>query len=148
VRGPIYQLLILEPEPLVLFRKFPPVPMHSRFLPTFSSIRLSASGFMLRSLIHVDLALCRTIYIGQLHSSICRLSIQPEPFVEDAFIFPPYDFSFFVNNQYIHWWSATLGNMTIYSKSSKWNFFQVWGPQEVLTWRCYYLSPLWGSLIL
>ena len=40
----------------VLFRKFPPVPMSSRLFPTFSSIRFSVSGFMLRSLIHLDLS--------------------------------------------------------------------------------------------
>ena len=40
----------------VLFRKWFPVPMHSNVLPTFSSIRFSVAGFMLRSLIHLDLS--------------------------------------------------------------------------------------------
>ena len=40
----------------VIFRKCSPVPMCSRLLPTFSSIRLSVTGFMLRSLIHLDLS--------------------------------------------------------------------------------------------
>ena len=35
-----------------LFRKSFPVPVNSRLFPTFSSIRFSLSGFMLRSLIH------------------------------------------------------------------------------------------------
>ncbi|CAO2598797.1 hypothetical protein LEMLEM_LOCUS9569, partial [Lemmus lemmus] len=40
----------------VLFRKWFPVPMCSSVLPTFSSIRFSVAGFMLRSLIHLDLS--------------------------------------------------------------------------------------------
>jgi hypothetical protein len=32
------------------------VPMSSRIFPNFSSIRFSVSGFMLRSLIHLDLS--------------------------------------------------------------------------------------------
>jgi len=40
----------------VLFRKFFPVPMCLRFFPTFSSISLSISGFMWRSLNHLNLS--------------------------------------------------------------------------------------------
>ena len=40
----------------VLFRNFPPVPISSRLFPTFSSISFSVSGFMWRSLIHLDLS--------------------------------------------------------------------------------------------
>jgi hypothetical protein len=40
----------------VLFRKFSPVPMCSRLFPTFSSISFSVSGFMWKSLIHLDLS--------------------------------------------------------------------------------------------
>ena len=40
----------------VLFRKWFPVPMISNILPTFSSLRFSVAGFMLRSLIHLDLS--------------------------------------------------------------------------------------------
>ena len=40
---------------VILFTKLSPIPMHSRLLPSFSSIRFSVSGFMLRSLIHLDL---------------------------------------------------------------------------------------------
>ena len=32
------------------------MPMHSSELPTFSSVRFSVAGFMLRSLIHLDLS--------------------------------------------------------------------------------------------
>ena len=39
-----------------IFRKWFPVPMRSSVLPTFSSIRFSVAGFMLRSLIHLDLS--------------------------------------------------------------------------------------------
>ena len=38
----------------VIFRKWSPVPMCSSVLPTFSSIRFSVAGFMLRSLIRLD----------------------------------------------------------------------------------------------
>jgi hypothetical protein len=38
----------------VLYRKFPPVPMTSRFFSSLSSIRFSVSGFMLSLLIHLE----------------------------------------------------------------------------------------------
>ena len=44
---------------LVLFRKYHPLssmPMSLRLFPTFTPIRFSVSGFMLRSLIHLDLS--------------------------------------------------------------------------------------------
>ena len=40
----------------VIFRKWSPVPMHSSVLPTFSSMRFSVAGFMLRSLVHLNLS--------------------------------------------------------------------------------------------
>ena len=40
----------------VVFRKWFPVPMRPSVLPTFSSMRFSVVGFMLRSLIHLDLS--------------------------------------------------------------------------------------------
>jgi hypothetical protein len=40
----------------VLFRKFSPVPISSRLSPNFSSKSFSVSGFMWRSLIHLDLS--------------------------------------------------------------------------------------------
>ena len=48
----------------VIFRKWSPVLVHSNVLPTFSSMKFSVAGFMLRSLIHLDLSLCmvRDIY--------------------------------------------------------------------------------------
>ena len=42
--------------PGVIFKKWSPVPMRSSVLPTFSSMRFSVAGFMLRSLIHLDLS--------------------------------------------------------------------------------------------
>ena len=39
-----------------LFRKSFPVLMHSRLLPTFSSVRSSVSGFMFKYLVHLDLS--------------------------------------------------------------------------------------------
>ena len=40
----------------VRLRKISPAPMCSRFFSIFSSIRLSVSGFMWRSFIHLDLS--------------------------------------------------------------------------------------------
>ena len=40
----------------VIFRKCSPVSMSSSVLPTFSSIRFSVAGFMMRSLFHLDLS--------------------------------------------------------------------------------------------
>ena len=40
----------------VIFRKWPSMPLCSSVLPTFSSIRFSVAGFMLRPLIHLDLS--------------------------------------------------------------------------------------------
>ena len=40
----------------VLFRNFSPVPISLRLFPTFSSINFSVSGFMWRSLIHLNLS--------------------------------------------------------------------------------------------
>ena len=53
----------------VLFRNLSPVPMCSRQFLTFFSIRFSVSGFMLRSLIHMDLNFVRAGRYG----SICFL---------------------------------------------------------------------------
>ena len=40
----------------VILWKWSPVPMHSRQLPTFSSIRFIVTGFILKSLIYLDLS--------------------------------------------------------------------------------------------
>ena len=53
----------------ILLRKWSPVPVHSRTLLTFSSIRFSVIGFMLRPLIHLDLSFVH----GDRYGSICIL---------------------------------------------------------------------------
>ena len=53
----------------VIFSKWSPVPMHSRPLPTLPSIGFSVTGFMLRSLIHLDLSFVG----GNRYGSICIL---------------------------------------------------------------------------
>ena len=40
----------------VLFRKLSLMPMHSRQFPTLSSIKCSVTGFILRTLVHLDLS--------------------------------------------------------------------------------------------
>jgi hypothetical protein len=51
----------------VLFRNFPHVPIYSRLFPTFSSINFSVSGFMCRSLIHLDLNFVQEDKNGSIH---------------------------------------------------------------------------------
>ena len=77
----------------VVFRKLSPEPRRSRLFPTFSSIRFSVSGFMLRSLIHLDLSYVQSNKIRvYLHSSTCRHPVRPTSFVEDAFFLILYGF--------------------------------------------------------
>ncbi|ERE66736.1 Protein of unknown function DUF3704 containing protein [Cricetulus griseus] len=54
---------------VVMFRKQSPVPISSRVLPTFSSNGFSVAGFMLRSLIHLELSFVH----GDRYGSICSL---------------------------------------------------------------------------
>ena len=68
----------------VILKKWFSVPMCSRLLPTFSSIRFTVAGYMLRFLIPLDLS---------------QYPVISTPFVEDAFFFPSYNFSFFVKNR-------------------------------------------------
>ena len=53
----------------VLFRNLTSVPVHSRVFSTFSYIRLSVSGFMLRSLTHLHFS----FVLGDGYGSICFL---------------------------------------------------------------------------
>ena len=80
----------------VIFRKWSPVPMCSKLFPTFSSIRFSVTGFMLRSFLYLDLS----FVTGDVCGSICILlhPVRSAPFVEDAFFFPLHIFDFFVKN--------------------------------------------------
>jgi hypothetical protein len=73
----------------VVFRKISPVPMHSRLFPTFSSIRFSVSGFILRSLIHLDLNFVQ----GDKYVSICirlyaDIQLDQHQFMKDVFFVP------------------------------------------------------------
>ena len=79
----------------VIFRKWSPVPMHSRVLPTFSSTRFSVVGFMLRSLVHLDLSF---VHGNRYGSIFILLHIDIQSFVEYFFCFPFYIFCFFVKN--------------------------------------------------
>ena len=68
----------------ILFRKFPPVPMILRFFPTFSSIRFSVSGFILRSLIHLDLCFVK----GDKYGSIFIFLHTDSQLNQDHLFFP------------------------------------------------------------
>jgi hypothetical protein len=66
--GPIYQFLILEPEPLefCLGTPLPPVPVSLRLFSKFSSVRFSVFSYMLRSLIHLDLSFVQVNKYGSI----------------------------------------------------------------------------------
>ena len=79
----------------VLFRKWSPVPIRFSVLPTFSSKRFSVAGFMLRSLIHLDLSIVHGDRYGvYFQFSSCWYPVMPAPFVKYAFFFP---FDFFAS---------------------------------------------------
>jgi hypothetical protein len=71
----------------VLLRKMSPLPMQFSLLPTFSFIRFSVSGFVLRFLIPLNLCFVQ----GDRHGSLCSLvyvDIQLDQiFVEDFFFY-------------------------------------------------------------
>ena len=61
----------------VLLRNLPPVSISSRLFPTVSSISFRVSGFMWRSLIHLDLSIVQRDKNGSIHiilHSNCQLS--------------------------------------------------------------------------
>ena len=78
----------------VIFRKWFPMPICSRLLPTFSSMRFSMVGFMLMSLIHLDLSFVHGDFTSQ-------YPVISAPFVEDDFFFPLDNFTFFAKNHMI-----------------------------------------------
>ena len=65
-----------------------------RFFPTFSSIRFSVSGFMLRNLLWLELCARWQIWI-YFHS----LTYRTTPFIEGTLFLLLYVFSFFVKDQ-------------------------------------------------
>jgi hypothetical protein len=96
----IYQLLILEQKPLEFILGNFLVSMSSKLFPTFSSIRVGVSHFMLRSLIHLDLSFVQGDKIWvYFHSSTYRQPIRPALFIEDDFFFPLHIFGVFIKDQ-------------------------------------------------
>ena len=77
----------------VLFRKWSPMPMR------FNVLRFSVSGFMLRSLIHLDLSFVQGDRYGSIYILLHANLLRPAPFLEDAFLFPWYISGFFIENQ-------------------------------------------------
>jgi len=83
----------------VLFRKFPPVPMSSRLIPTFSSIIIQYICLYVEVLDSLGFELCARWQIWiYFHFSMYRLPVKPAPFIEEDF-FPLYIFGFFVKDQ-------------------------------------------------
>jgi len=98
----------------VVFRKSLPVTMSLRLFPTFFSIRFSLSGFVLRSLIHLDLSFVQ----GDKYGSTCiflRIDCQlPTAFIDDAFFSPLYSFGFFVKDQVSIWCGFSSGSSILF----------------------------------
>jgi hypothetical protein len=69
-----------------------------RLFPTFSSIRFSVSGFMLKFLIHLELCFVEVINMG-LFSFFYIQPVRPLPFTDDAFFIPLCIFGVFVKDQ-------------------------------------------------
>ena len=62
-------------------------------------LNFSVSGFMLRSLIHLDLSFVKGGKYEFLYSSTSSYPVRPTLFVENAFLFSLYVFGFSVKNQ-------------------------------------------------
>ena len=85
-----------------------PVPISSRFFPTFSSLSFSVFGFM-GSLIHLDLTLVQGERNGSIRILLHDNRKLPAPFVENAVFFPLDGFSSLVKDQvtisvWVHFW--------------------------------------------
>jgi hypothetical protein len=84
MRSHLSILDLTEQAIAVLFRNFSPLPISSRLSPTFSSINFSVSGFMWRSLIHLDLSFAQGDKNGSililLHDNLqlCQHHLLPE----------------------------------------------------------------------
>ena len=91
--GALQWFLILE------HKKFSPVPTCSRLFPTFFSISSSVSGFMWRSLLHLDFSFAQQDKNG----SICILLLADlqlnQNYLLKMFVFPLDGFGFFVKDQ-------------------------------------------------
>ena len=68
----------------VLFGKLSPVQMCPRLFPSFSSIRFSVSGFMLRSLIQLELSYVH----GDRYGSICNIQLDQHHLLDMLSFFP------------------------------------------------------------
>jgi hypothetical protein len=91
---------VIKNKRRVLFRKLTPVPVSSRLFPTFSSIRFSVSGFMLRSLIHLDLSFVQGDKYGSIFILLHRDSqLEQHHLLKMISFFPLYIFGFFVKDQ-------------------------------------------------
>jgi hypothetical protein len=94
----------------VLLRNFPPVPISFRVFPTFSCINFSVSGFMWRSLIHLDLSFVQVDKNGSIHilqHDNCQLCQQY--LLKMLSFFPLDGFSYFIKDQvtigvWVHFW--------------------------------------------
>ena len=91
----------------VIFTKFSPVPMHSKLLSSFSSMRFSVVGYTFKSLIHLVWVLCMVIDKDLFSLSTCQHPVMTAPSVKDAFLFTFYNFRFFVkkNQLFIGVWT-------------------------------------------
>ena len=115
-RDSIYQLLILEPEPLVFCSGSCLLYQWVQGYSLLCSIRFSISGFTLRSLIHLDLSFLQ----GDKYGSICILILAGCQLNQhhllrmlSFFFFLSYGFSFLVKSQvsisvWVYFWVFNL----------------------------------------
>jgi hypothetical protein len=83
-----------------MFRMLFLLPIPSRLFLTFSSVRFSISGFMLKSLIHLDLSSVQ----ADKYESICILlhtdiQLDQQDLLKMLLFFPLYSFGFFISSQ-------------------------------------------------
>jgi hypothetical protein len=101
---------------------FPPVPMSYRFFPTFSSSRFNVSGFMLRTLIYLELSFLQGDKYGSIFIFLHTDSqLDQHHILKTRSFFPLYNFCFFVKDQmmvsvWFYFWvfnSIPLINMSV-----------------------------------
>jgi hypothetical protein len=80
-----------------LFKNFPPVPICSRWFPTFSYMKFSFSDCMLRSLMHLDLSFMLGGRYGSIFILLWEVT-QLDNLLKVFFFFSFCIFAFFVNN--------------------------------------------------
>lgn len=100
--GPIDQFLILESDIFSLCLGTPhtnPTLLSWRHFPTFYYIVFRVSGFILRSLIHLNWSFVQGDKCGSFIFLFLTQTDKITPFIKNAFFYPLFIFGFFVKDQ-------------------------------------------------